>query len=488
MLLNGTLPACQYNVCFTHGPRRTSFDTSFAMPHSHQNVERPESIHIDPHVAWRPKSRLVAALLGIWLGAFGAHRFYLGYKRTAVLQVALTLVTGGAAGWWGMLEGWLILAGLFAQDARGSRMTHNNAVHWLAAAGSSVAFHSSVGIGALLVLQSSLVQLVPPPRGVNSIEITASIESADQSMAELQIQVTPPLEFADVPVRESQLLEAHPVVGVYRQTSREPIEAEPAEHEPSATPIATASPHDLSKQQPDDANQLASIDRSRLQPIERREIDVAANGERTPPLSTAPSPENKPQTNLTSAIATALAREQPTNNSSADKREQNESPAHSKPLPEPQPIERAEAAPPAQPTSQSVADNRRPIKRTEPNTTASQAGTAAPSMASNASAASRADSGVQTDSLPQRVSYPDPVYPPELLAQGITGLVKLRVRVGADGRVKSASVYSTSNYAAFDRAALDVITKWQFQPARRAGLPIEMEIAVPIRFVIETDE
>jgi protein TonB len=99
--------------------------------------------------------------------------------------------------------------------------------------------------------------------------------------------------------------------------------------------------------------------------------------------------------------------------------------------------------------------------------------------------ASRESRGFDTDSLPQKLDFPQPVYPPELRRRGITGLVKLRVRVGADGRVKRASVFRTSGYQAFDRAALEAIGRWRFEPARRGGVAVEMEIAVPIRFVIE---
>ncbi len=57
------------------------------------------------------RSRLVAGLLGIFLGFIGVHRFYLGYTGTGVVQILLTIVTGGAAGVWGFIEGILCLCG-----------------------------------------------------------------------------------------------------------------------------------------------------------------------------------------------------------------------------------------------------------------------------------------------------------------------------------------------------------------------------------------
>jgi len=45
-----------------------------------------------------PKSRTGFILLGALLGAFGAHNFYAGYKKKALAQLAITVVTLGFAG------------------------------------------------------------------------------------------------------------------------------------------------------------------------------------------------------------------------------------------------------------------------------------------------------------------------------------------------------------------------------------------------------
>jgi hypothetical protein len=57
------------------------------------------------------KSRLTAGLLGIFLGALGVHRFYLGYTSIGVLQILVTIATCGIGGLWGVVEGILILGG-----------------------------------------------------------------------------------------------------------------------------------------------------------------------------------------------------------------------------------------------------------------------------------------------------------------------------------------------------------------------------------------
>ena len=65
------------------------------------------------------KSKLAAALLGIFLGGFGIHRFYLGYVGLGIVQIIVTIITFGFGALWGFIEGILILTGTFNKDAKG---------------------------------------------------------------------------------------------------------------------------------------------------------------------------------------------------------------------------------------------------------------------------------------------------------------------------------------------------------------------------------
>ena len=65
------------------------------------------------------KSKLVAGLLGIFLGGLGVHRFYLGFTGIGVAQILVSFFTCGLGAWWGFIEGILILAGSMNQDAEG---------------------------------------------------------------------------------------------------------------------------------------------------------------------------------------------------------------------------------------------------------------------------------------------------------------------------------------------------------------------------------
>lgn len=70
------------------------------------------------------KSKVAAGLLGIFLGCFGAHNFYLGYTGKAVAQLVITIVTCGMGaaitGIWGFIEGIMILCGSITTDGNGN--------------------------------------------------------------------------------------------------------------------------------------------------------------------------------------------------------------------------------------------------------------------------------------------------------------------------------------------------------------------------------
>lgn len=64
------------------------------------------------------KSKMAAGLLGIFLGGWGVHNFYLGYTGKAIAQIVLTFCFGiGAI--WGLIEGIMILCGKISTDAKG---------------------------------------------------------------------------------------------------------------------------------------------------------------------------------------------------------------------------------------------------------------------------------------------------------------------------------------------------------------------------------
>jgi len=65
------------------------------------------------------KNHYIAAILGLLLGAIGAHRIYLGFYGIAIAQMALTFVTGGFGVVWGFVEGILLFGGQINKDGQG---------------------------------------------------------------------------------------------------------------------------------------------------------------------------------------------------------------------------------------------------------------------------------------------------------------------------------------------------------------------------------
>lgn len=59
--------------------------------------------------SWR--NRWVAGALGVLLGAWGVHRFYLGFVGIGITQIVVTIVTFGIGGLWGFIEGILCFCG-----------------------------------------------------------------------------------------------------------------------------------------------------------------------------------------------------------------------------------------------------------------------------------------------------------------------------------------------------------------------------------------
>ena len=80
-----------------------------------QNVGAQPGTPVNPEA----KSKMAAGLLGIFLGAWGIHNFYLGNTSRGVIQIVVTIVTCGIGGIWGLIEGIMILCGSINTDANG---------------------------------------------------------------------------------------------------------------------------------------------------------------------------------------------------------------------------------------------------------------------------------------------------------------------------------------------------------------------------------
>ncbi len=89
-------------------------------PQGGQPSENPAYVNV---TGGTQKSKVLAGVLGIILGCFGVHNFYLGYTAKAVTQLLITVLTCGigaiGTSIWGLVEGIMILNGNINVDASG---------------------------------------------------------------------------------------------------------------------------------------------------------------------------------------------------------------------------------------------------------------------------------------------------------------------------------------------------------------------------------
>lgn len=82
----------------------------------------------------------------------------------------------------------------------------------------------------------------------------------------------------------------------------------------------------------------------------------------------------------------------------------------------------------------------------------------------------------------KRTRYVPPEYPKEALKQGIGGEVRVRITLGADGKVKSAEILDSSPANVFDRVALDAVQRWRFKPLAVGNPDYEATVVTSILF------
>lgn len=116
---------------------------------------------------------------------------------------------------------------------------------------------------------------------------------------------------------------------------------------------------------------------------------------------------------------------------------------------------------------------------------------AAVSASGGASGAPSAHAGAAAYSPPGfGASYlhnPKPAYPIMARRRGLEGVVRLDVRVSADGIPIAVKVRESSGHESLDEAALTAVWHWRFSPARRGGESVEGAVVVPVRFNLEGD-
>ncbi|MBC9034539.1 TonB family protein [Sphingomonas sp. JC676] len=78
-----------------------------------------------------------------------------------------------------------------------------------------------------------------------------------------------------------------------------------------------------------------------------------------------------------------------------------------------------------------------------------------------------------------------PEYPSSELRAQRDGQVRVRVRIGVDGRVKEVQQLGTTSTAFFEVTKRQALGKWRFKPASRGGVPEESWKVMNVRFELE---
>lgn len=83
------------------------------------------------------------------------------------------------------------------------------------------------------------------------------------------------------------------------------------------------------------------------------------------------------------------------------------------------------------------------------------------------------------------LNNPPPAYPPISRRMGEQGRVILKVLVNANGEAETVDLETGSGSERLDQAAIDVVKKWHFIPAKRNNQPLSAYVLVPVKFSLQ---
>jgi protein TonB len=80
-----------------------------------------------------------------------------------------------------------------------------------------------------------------------------------------------------------------------------------------------------------------------------------------------------------------------------------------------------------------------------------------------------------------------PRYPESARRQGVEGITTLRFIVLANGHVGQIAVARSAGHVDLDRAAMDAVRTWRFEPARRGKEAVAVWVTLPVRFELHNE-
>ncbi len=134
-------------------------------------------------------------------------------------------------------------------------------------------------------------------------------------------------------------------------------------------------------------------------------------------------------------------------------------------------------APAAPPPAEEVAEATPPASEPDATATPPPAAAAAKPPAATPPAATTG----QTRDV-RLVRQVPPAFPPDAVRKRVSGWVEVRFTVGPQGTVTAAEVLRAQPARMFDRAALEAVKQWKFEPALRNGQPVAAQRTQRIEF------
>ena len=99
-----------------------------------------------------------------------------------------------------------------------------------------------------------------------------------------------------------------------------------------------------------------------------------------------------------------------------------------------------------------------------------------------AGASDASGAGVTSFARPLGGYQTTPRYPESARTAGIEGVSLLRFVVLADGLVGTVNVEKSAGHPDLDRAAIEAVKTWRFEPARRGKEAVAVWVTIPVRF------
>jgi periplasmic protein TonB len=76
-------------------------------------------------------------------------------------------------------------------------------------------------------------------------------------------------------------------------------------------------------------------------------------------------------------------------------------------------------------------------------------------------------------------------YPTQARQRKIEGRIVVSLLIGTDGTVKRARILESAPPELFDRAVLDALPRWRFEPARYKNKNVQVWVTLPLDFRLE---